>query len=199
MCLSEGKQECHSDNVTGTRTHAELLFLFSFLIQSASSFYLLECTNCTLSFAYQNLVLNGMVAQIAVENLWLVSTESICAVAVCALALLWGSVDRSSSTASSQHSPGSAFSWSFSSQILALGSWPLNVGKEKLALLCPCGFAVQKQWCLQDACNSPQVLQGTWTFSITCHTTISDKPWVVTLQCHLQCILKCGNPVLVKS
>lgn len=62
MCLSEGKQESHSDNVTvsGTRRREELLFLFSFLFPSASSFYLLECTNCTLSFAYLKLVLNGM-------------------------------------------------------------------------------------------------------------------------------------------
>lgn len=83
-------------------------------------------------------------------------------------ALLWGSVDRSNSSASSQHSCVSAFSWSFASQILALDSWPLNVGEEKLAPLFPHGFAVQGAVVLssgaQGSCNLSQVCAGPLSF-----------------------------------
>lgn len=72
VILGKGKDveglECASSRrgkrkrVTGAGGgHKELLLLFSFLLTSASGFYLPESTNCTLSFAYLNLVLNRVV------------------------------------------------------------------------------------------------------------------------------------------
>lgn len=147
MCLSEGKQESHSDHVTEWLGQGDMRSCFSSAfcsrLQVASTFW------NALTVLYPLLIWNLSWVE------WR-GSDSSSELVICehrklpvqlqcmAWALLWSSVDRSNNSASSEHSHVSPFSWSFSSHILALDSWPLNVGKEKLALLCPHGFALQE-------------------------------------------------------
>lgn len=115
--------------------------VFYCLLQVASTFW--KAVTVLYALLIWDFVLNRVVwlRWQLIENLWV--QESMCTVAACAVRhcfeALWKEVMLPLSTVMSLPSLEA-----FSCQILALDSWPLNVGREKLTLFCPHSFVLQE-------------------------------------------------------